>query len=82
VDKIDAPIVTIQSELKRHSWDTFAMKVELGGRKVIVPGCPRCLKLINTNTKFVEHFADDTIPVLFVRLRKKSSTVDGPLQPK
>ena len=73
MDKIDALIVAIQQELKRHSWDTFATEVEPGGRKIIVPGCPKCHKQINTNTKFVEHLADEVIPELFARLRAKKA---------
>jgi hypothetical protein len=42
--KIDALITSIQQELRRHDWDSFAVPVdddEPDGRKVIVSGAPR-----------------------------------------
>jgi hypothetical protein len=71
--KIDALITSIQQELRRHDWDSFAVPVdddEPDGRKVIVSGCPACRKQIGTMPQFLDHLADDAIRALFARLRK------------
>jgi hypothetical protein len=74
MDKIDALIVTIQREIRRHDWDTFQEEIEPGGRKVTVPGCPVCRKQIGTMPEFLDHVAD-AIPLLFEKLRAKK--LDG-----
>jgi len=35
-----------------------------GGRGVVVPGCPACMKRINTMSQFLDHLADDVLPAL------------------
>jgi hypothetical protein len=75
VDKIDALIVALQKEIRRHDWDTISVPVEdaePNGRKVVVPGCPLCRKQIGTMQQFLDHLADDAIPALFKRLKKQS----------
>jgi hypothetical protein len=75
VDRIGALIVEIQKEIRLHDWDSFSVPVdddEPDGRKVVVSGCPACRKQIGTMPQFLDHLADDVIPALFQRLRKKS----------
>lgn len=60
-----ALIATIQSELRRHSWDTFVDQppsTAQGGRGVMVVGCPACRKKLYTVSQFIEHLARDVIP--------------------
>ena len=74
MDKIDSLIVAIQREIRRHDWDSFAVPVdedEPEGRKVVVSGCPACRKQIGTMPQFLDHLADDAIPLLFEKLRVK-----------
>ena len=78
MDKINALIVAIQQEIRRHDWDTFRVDLEEGGRGVTVPGCPLCRKQIGTMPQFLDHLADDAIPALFERLRKKSQRIGAP----
>jgi hypothetical protein len=54
-------------ELMRHSWDTFVddpPSVAQGGKGVIVTGCTACKKRTNTNAQYLEHLADDVLPVI------------------
>ena len=81
MDKIDALISAIQKEIRLHDWDSFAVPVdddEPDGRKVVVAGCPACRKQIGTMPQFLDHLADDAIPALFERLRKKSQRIGAP----
>jgi len=60
-----ALIAAIQSELRRHTWDTFVdppPAIADGGKGVVVPGCPACGKKIYTVSQFVEHLSRDVIP--------------------
>jgi hypothetical protein len=60
-----ALISAIQSELRRHSWDTFVDQppsIGRGGRGVVVVGCPACRKKLYTVSQFIEHLARDVIP--------------------
>jgi uncharacterized protein YfaQ (DUF2300 family) len=64
---MDAPVLiaAIQSELRRHTWDTFVDQppvIAQGGKGVVVPGCPACQKKLYTVSQFVEHLALDVIP--------------------
>jgi hypothetical protein len=61
----------LQTEIRRHSFDTFVENppsVAQGGKGVVVPGCPTCRKRIHTMAKFVDHLADDVLPSLLDRL--------------
>jgi hypothetical protein len=69
-DKIDSLIAAIQREIRQHSWETFQVEIEPGGRKVTVPGCPLCKQQLGTTNQFIEHLAE-AIPVLFAKLRAK-----------
>jgi hypothetical protein len=56
-----------KTEIMRHSWDTFCdtpPSVAQGGRGVIISGCPACKKQFGTNTRYLEHLADDVLPVI------------------
>jgi hypothetical protein len=70
--KIDALIVSIQRELKRHNWDSFAEEIA-SGKRIAVPGCTLCQKQIATTGQFVDHLANDVVPALFDGLRSKSN---------
>jgi hypothetical protein len=35
-----------------------------GDRGVIVSGCPTCRKRFGTNTQYLDHLADDVMPVI------------------
>jgi hypothetical protein len=70
MDKIDALLAAIQLELKQHEWTHFSEVID-SGQKVTVPGCAVCRKHIGTTTQFIEHLAEDAMPALFARLRKK-----------
>jgi uncharacterized protein YfaQ (DUF2300 family) len=64
---MDAPalIAAIQSELRRHTWDTFVDQppaIAQGGKGVVVVGCPACQKKLYTVSQFVEHLSRDVIP--------------------
>jgi len=68
-----ALVAAIQSELRRHSWDTFVDQppsIAQGGKGVVVVGCPACRKKLYTVSQFVEHLARDVIPSVI-----KSATV-------
>ena len=58
---------TVKAEFMRHSWDTFVEdppSVAGGGGAVVVQGCPRCRKPLNSNHQFMQHLADDVLPPL------------------
>jgi hypothetical protein len=60
-----ALIAAIQSELRRHSWDTFVDQppsIAHGGEGIVVVGCPACRKKLYTVSQFIEHLARDVIP--------------------
>jgi hypothetical protein len=38
------------------------------GGGVVVPGCPACMKRINTMSQFLDHLADDVLPALIEKL--------------
>jgi hypothetical protein len=53
----------LQQEIRRHDFSCFVdqpRNVAQGGRGVVVPGCPACMKRININTtsQFLRFFAD------------------------
>jgi len=61
----------LQSEIRRHSFDTFVDEppsVAQGGNGVVVPGCPTCRKRFQTMAQFVDHLADDILPGVLNRL--------------
>ena len=56
-----------KTEITRHHWDTFVddpPSIAQGGKGVVVSGCPTCKKQFGTNTRYLEHLADDVMPVI------------------
>jgi predicted methyltransferase len=56
-----------KTEIMRHRWDTFVddpPSIAQGGKGVIVSGCPTCKKRFGTNTQYLDHLADDVMPVV------------------
>ena len=63
-------VLTAKAELMRHSWDSFVDEppsVAEGGKGVVVAGCPRCRKLLNTTDQYLRHLADDVLPKILDR---------------
>ena len=61
----------LQQEIRRHDFNYFVDQppsVAQGGKGVVVPGCPACMKRINTMNQFLDHLADDAMPALIERL--------------
>jgi hypothetical protein len=44
------------------------MTQTMGGKGVVVAGCPTCRKRINTMTQFLDHLTNDALPVLIGQL--------------
>ena len=66
----------LQQEIHRHDFNYFIREppsIAQGGRGVVVPGCPTCLKRINTMSQFLDHLADDVLPALIERLSDAKS---------
>jgi len=64
-------LAAIQKEIRRHDLSYFVDEppsVAQGGKGVVVAGCPACKKRINTMTQFLDHLANDVMPVLIDRL--------------
>jgi hypothetical protein len=52
-----------QTELMRHSWDTFLNDPPPGAKKgSIVPGCVVCRKVLYTDNQYLSHLAIDILP--------------------
>jgi hypothetical protein len=47
-----------------------------GGRGVVVPGSPACMKRINTMSPFLDHLAEDVMPTLIERLSVENLSAD------
>ena len=45
-----------------------------GGPGVVVPGCPACRKRLFTMANFMDHLADDVLPVLINKLSRPDKT--------
>jgi hypothetical protein len=61
----------LQQEIRRHDFNYFVDQppsIAQGGRGIVVPGCPTCLKRINTMSQFLDHLADDVMPALIEKL--------------
>jgi hypothetical protein len=61
----------LQTEIRRHTFDTFVENppsMAEGGNGVVVPGCSACRKRIHTMAKFVDHLADDVLPATLNKL--------------
>jgi Zinc-finger double-stranded RNA-binding len=62
----DTIIKAVQTELGRHSFDTFVSNppsIAQGGRGVVVSGCPACKKQFQSLNQFVTHLSEDVLPV-------------------
>jgi hypothetical protein len=61
----DTIIKAVQTELQRHSFDTFSterLTVAQGGKGVVVSGCRACKKQFQSLNQFVTHLSEDVIP--------------------
>jgi hypothetical protein len=70
-------LVAIQQEIQRHDFNHFIENppsVAEGGKGVVVPGCPACMKRLNTMSQFLDHLAYDAMPALLDRLALKRDT--------
>jgi hypothetical protein len=59
----------LQTEIRRHTFDTFVENppsMAEGDKGVVVPGCPACRKRIQA--KFIDQLAEDVVPTIIVRL--------------
>jgi hypothetical protein len=55
----------LQQEIRRHDFNYFIHEpptIAQGGKGVVVPGCPACMKRINTMSQFLDHLAEDAMP--------------------
>ena len=74
----------LQQEIRRHDFNYFVHappSIAQGGRGVVVPGCPACMKRIHTMSQFLDHLADDVLPPLVEKLSKRE-TNDVPAEGK
>jgi hypothetical protein len=56
-----------QEELEKHDFSTFVSNppaIALGGRGVVVSGCPGCKKQMQSLNQFMRHLAEDVLPVI------------------
>jgi hypothetical protein len=66
----------LQSEIRRHDFSTFLTEepsMADGGPGVVVPGCPACKKRLYTMSNFLDHLADDVLPILIQGLSANRS---------
>jgi hypothetical protein len=60
-----------QQEILRHDFSYFVDEppsIAQGGKGVVVPGCPACMKRINTMNQFLHHLTEDAMPALIEKL--------------
>ena len=63
---VETLIRAVQTELHRHSFDTFSterLTIAQGGKGVVVSGCPACKKQFQSLNQFVTHLSEDVLPV-------------------
>ena len=68
----------LQQEIRRHDFKHFIHEppsIAQGGSGVVMPGCPACLKRINTMSQFLDHLADGVLPALIERLSTETSRI-------
>jgi hypothetical protein len=61
----DEIIKAVQTELQRHTFDTFVSNppsIAQGGRGVVVTGCPACKKQMQSLNQFMSHVIEEVIP--------------------
>src|SRR5450755_2686281 len=64
----------LRTELHRHDFSTFVDEppsVALGGKGVVVPGCPQCKKRFGTTPQFLDHLTDDVLPAVLNGYRQE-----------
>ena len=69
----------LQQEIRRHDFNYFVDQppsIAQGGRGVVVPGCPACMKRINTMSQVLDHLADDVLPSLIEKLSEAKPSLD------
>jgi hypothetical protein len=73
------PKANLQQEIRRHDFSHFVDEppsVAQGGRGVVAPGCPTCRKRIKTMSQFLDHIANDVLPLLLDRLSSERQPHD------
>jgi hypothetical protein len=61
----------LRTELHRHDFSHFVDEppsIALGGKGVVVSGCPACKKKFGTMPQFLDHLTDDVLPAVLDRL--------------
>jgi hypothetical protein len=69
----EAFLSVARDELQKHTFDTFVNNppsVVLGGKGVVVPGCPACKKRLQTMNQFMDHLLEDVLPQIAIRLEE------------
>jgi hypothetical protein len=69
-------LAAIQREIHSHDFSHFIDEppsLAEGGKGIVVPGCPRCRVRINSMSQFLDHLANDAMPVLLDQLGKTKS---------
>lgn len=69
MDKVKI-LAAAKAELLRHKWGTFVDQppsIAEGGNGVVVAGCETCKKRANTMNQYMEHLANDALPVILCR---------------
>jgi hypothetical protein len=64
-------LAEIQAELHRHNFDSFVDEppsVAQGGKGVVIAGCPKRKKRLQSMNQFIDHLANDAMPPLLDRL--------------
>jgi hypothetical protein len=54
-----------QQEIMSHPWDTFVNNPPSfvqGGKGTVVPGCPKCRKILYSDHQYLSHLAIDILP--------------------
>jgi len=61
-------LAAAKAEIQRHTWGTFVdgdgRSMAQGGEGVVQPGCEACKKVLRTNSQYLQHLADDVMPVI------------------
>jgi hypothetical protein len=59
-----AIVSAVKDEFRKHTWDTFVDEppsVAQGGTGVVLPGCPKCRKRIQTMGQFIDHLSEHVL---------------------
>ena len=58
-------IKAVQTELQRHTFDTFMDEppsIVRGGKGIVVSGCPVCKKQMQSVNQFLRHLLEEVLP--------------------